>query len=183
MLDLALGAFLLERYPDAPEGEVSRIKNQLRSARFCAIVARREQLGGRMAALAAGTAHAHGAEVLALNRSVRADLVEAALGAIFLEAGWDAARDAAVGAFAPLADRAVDPEIDPKTALQEVLQRQGRSVAYEPMGVTGPAHARRYTAAAVIDGDVAGVGEGSSRRAAEQRAARRVLRGLDGERA
>ena len=181
MLDLALGAHLLERFPDAPEGEVSRIKNQLRSARFCAIVARVEGLGDRMAALVEGTPHAHGARVLALHRSVRADLVESALGAIFLVDGWEAARDAAIAAFAPLTAHAVDPQVDPKTALQEILQRQGRSVAYRPMEVTGPAHARRYTAAAVIDGEAVGVGEGPSRRVAEQRAARRALRAIGGD--
>ena len=169
VLDLALGAFLMERLPDAPEGEVSRIKNQLRSARFCAIVARHEGLAERTS----------GDHRVALHRSIRADLVESALGAIFLVDGWEAARDAAVAAFAPLLDRALDPAIDPKTALQEILQRQGRSVAYEPMEETGPAHARRFTAAAVVDGEVVGTGEGSSRRAAEQRAARRALRVLE----
>lgn len=176
MLDLALGAYLLERFPDAPEGEVSRIKNQLRSARFCAVVARTEGLGERMAAIAPA------AQRLALHRSVRADLVEAALGAIFLVDGWAAASDAAIAAFAPFVEHAVSPDADPKTALQETLQRQGRSVAYEPMEETGPAHARRFTAAAVVDGEVVGIGEGPSRRVAEQRAARRALRAL-GERA
>ena len=176
MLDLALSAFLLERLPDAPEGEVSRIKNQLRSARFCAVVARTERLGDRMAELAAGTAHEHIAARMAISRSVLADLAEAALGAIFLERGWEAARDATVGGFAPLVDHAVDPRVDPKTALQEILQRQGRRVAYEPMEETGPAHARHFRVAAVIDGEHAAEGEGASRRAAEQHAARRALR-------
>lgn len=178
MLDLALGAFLLARLPDAPEGELSRIKNQLRSARFCAVVARNERLGGRMAELMAGTAHEQGARQLELNRSVLADLTESALGAIFLEQGWEEASAAAVEAFAPLLAHALDPHVDPKTALQEVLQRRGRRVAYEAVEETGPAHARRYRVAATVDGDVLGEGEGASRRAAEQHAARRALHAL-----
>ncbi len=175
VLDLALGAYLLERFPEAPPGELSRIKNQVRSARFCAVVARVEGLGTRAAALTAGTKHAKAAARLTLNRSVLSDLTEAALGAIFLDAGWEAARAACVAAFAPLITHALDPHVDPKTHLQEVLQRQGRRVAYEVVEATGPAHARRYRAAAVVDGDVLGEGEGVSRRHAEQQAARRAL--------
>ena len=180
VLDLALGAYLLDRYPDATEGELSRIKNQLRSARFCAVVARNEGLGARMAAALVGTNQEYGAAALALNRSVLADLTEAALGAIFLETGWDAVRAAAVEAFAPLTEHAVDPRVDPKTALQELLQRRGRRVAYDLVEETGPAHARHYRAVAIVDGDVRGEGEGTSRRAAEQNAARRAMRSLEG---
>lgn len=183
VLDLALGAFLLDRLPAASEGELSRIKNQLRSARFCAVVARNEGLGERMAGSMAGTVHEEGARRLSLNRSVLADLTESALGAIFLERGWDEANAAATAAFAPLLAHALDPRVDPKTALQEVLQRQGRRVAYESVEETGPAHARHYRVAAIIDGDVRGEGEGASRRAAEQNAARRAMRALEGDRA
>ena len=183
VLALSLSAFLLERFPDAPEGDISRIRNQLRSARFCAVVARLEGLGARMAEPLAGTPHGPAAAQLAANRSVLADLVESALGAVFLVDGWEAAHAAAVEAFAPLVDHAVDPRVDPKTALQEVLQRQGRRVAYEPMEETGPAHARRFRVTALVDGAPVAEGEGSSRRAAEQLAARRALRLVEGERA
>ncbi len=175
VLDLALGAYLLDRFPDGTQGEVSRIKNLIRSARFCAVVARNEQLGDRMRERVAQTKHATAARELSFNRSVLADLTEAALGAIFLEQGWESAREAVVEAFAPLVEHALDPRVDPKTALQECLQRQGRRVAYELVEVTGPAHARHYRAVAIIDGDTLGEGEGVSRRAAEQAAARRAL--------
>ena len=118
---------------------------------------------------------------MAVNRSVLADLVESALGAIFLVDGWEAARTATVEAFAPLVGHALDVRIDPKTALQEVLQRQGRRVAYEPMEESGPAHALRFRVAAVVDGARVAEGEGGSRRAAEQHAARRALRALEGD--
>jgi ribonuclease-3 len=180
VLDLALGACLLERFPTAAEGELSRIKNQLRSARFCAVVARNEGLGDRMAAPMVATVHARESQRLSLNRSVLADLTEAALGAIFLERGWDEANAAAVEAFVPLLDHALDPRVDPKTALQEYLQRQGRRVAYESVEETGPAHARHYRVVAIIDGGIRGEGEGASRRAAEQHAARRAMRALEG---
>jgi ribonuclease-3 len=180
VLDLALGAHLIAVLPDAPEGEISRVKNQLRSGRFCAVVARNEGLGERMAALVEDTPHARAGRTLMTSRGVLADLAESALGAIFLARGWEAARDAAVAAFAPLLPHALDPDVDPKTALQEAGQRQGRRVAYELVEETGPAHARHFRAHALLDGRIAGVGEGGSRRAAEQAAARRALRDLEG---
>lgn len=175
VLDLALGNYLLERFPEAGQGELSRIKNQLRSARFCAVVARVEDLGGRLREAAVGTGHERAAARLSLNRSVLADLTEAALGAIFLHDGWEVACAAVVPAFAPIVNHALDPLVDPKTALQETVQRQGRRVAYDLVEVSGPAHARHYRVVARIDGHVLGEGEGVSRRAAEQSAARRVL--------
>jgi ribonuclease-3 len=179
VLDLALSAYLLERFPAAPPGELSRIKNQVRSARFCAVVARSEGLGARAAALTEGTKHAKAAARLTLNRSVLSDLTESALGAIFLDGGWEPARAACVAAFAPLVDHALDRHVDPKTHLQEILQRQGRRVAYDLVETTGPAHARRYRAVVVVDGDVAAEGEGDSRRSAEQQAARRALSAIE----
>lgn len=179
MLDLALGAHLMAVMPEAPEGEISRVKNQLRSGRFCAVVARAEGLGERMAALMEGTPHERSARALMTSRGVLGDLTEAALGAIFLARGWEAARDAAVAAFAPLVPHAVDPRVDPKTALQEAGQRQGRRVAYEPVEETGPAHARHFRVRVLLDGREVAVGEGGSRRAAEQAAARRALRALE----
>ncbi len=176
VLDLALGAHLLERFPDYGQGDLSRIKNQVRSSRFCAVVARREQLGGRMHAAAVGTKHEAEAGRLSLNRSVLSDLTEASLGAIFLHDGWLAAQQAAVAAFSPLVEHALDPRVDPKTALKEILERQGRRVAYDLVETSGPAHARRYRAVARVEGDVLGEGSGPSRRAAEQAAARRVIR-------
>lgn len=179
VLDLALGEHLMAVMPQAPEGEISRVKNQLRSGRFCAVVARNEGLGERMAALVEGTPHERAGRDLMTSRGVLGDLTESALGAIFLAHGWEPARDAAVAAFAPLVPHAVDPRVDPKTALQEAGQRQGRRVAYEPVEETGPAHARHFRVRVLLDGREAAVGEGGSRRAAEQAAARRALRALE----
>lgn len=179
VLDLALGEHLMAVMPQAPEGEISRVKNQLRSGRFCAVVARNEGLGERMAALVEGTPHERTGRDLMTSRGVLGDLTESALGAIFLARGWEPARDAAVAAFAPLVPHALDPRVDPKTALQEAGQRQGRRVAYEPVEETGPAHARHFRVRVLLDGREVAVGEGGSRRAAEQAAARRALRALE----
>lgn len=175
VLDLALGEWLLERFPTAPPGELSRVKNQLRSDRFCAIVARREDVGALIVAQATAGGHGHLAQAAALRPAVLADVTEAILGATYLALGWEEARAAAVEAFAPLLDRAVDPRRDPKSALQEAVQRQGRSVRYDVVEITGPPHQQRFVVELTIGDAIRTRGEGSSRRAAEQRAARRAL--------
>ncbi|HEU5214243.1 MAG TPA: putative dsRNA-binding protein, partial [Gaiellaceae bacterium] len=66
-----------------------------------------------------------------------------------------------------------------KTDLQELLARSGRHVTYTEVSVEGPPHERRFTCAAVIDGEELGRGEGRTKKAAEQEAAREVLATLD----
>jgi len=178
VLDLALGEWLLERFPAAPPGELSRVKNQLRSDRFCAIVARREDLGARIVEQAGGEGPAQAA---ALRAAILADVTEAVLGATYLVLGWEEARAAAVEAFAPLLERALDPRRDPKSALQETAQRQGRSVRYDVVEISGPAHQQRFVVELAVGDTIRTRGEGSSRRAAEQRAARRGLAQLHEE--
>ena len=182
VLDLALGEWLFDRFPAAPPGELSRVKNQLRSDRFCAIVARLEDLGALMAEAGAALGAGERAAVISRSPSALADLAEATLGAVYLELGWEEARAAAVEAFAPLGDRAGDPPRDPKSVLQETVQRQGRSVRYETVEITGPPHQQTFRVALAIDGEIVAHGEGPSRRAAEQRAARRALPHLGGDR-
>ena len=117
---------------------------------------------------------------LAKNRNVLAALLEAALGALFLEDGFERIEEAVVAAFAGRIDYARTTYVDHKTELQEVLARLGRAVTYSVLDVEGPPHDRTFTCAAMIDGEEAGVGKGPSKKAAEQEAAREALAGLDG---
>ncbi len=70
---------------------------------------------------------------------------------------------------------ALTTHVDYKTELQETLARRGQSVNYAVLDVEGPPHDRRFTCAAVIDGDQLGVGSGESKKAAEQEAAKEAL--------
>ncbi|MCU0306164.1 MAG: putative dsRNA-binding protein [Thermoleophilia bacterium] len=67
---------------------------------------------------------------------------------------------------------------DPKTALQEAAQRGRESVAYEVVGVDGPPHRRTFRSRALVGGRALGEGEGPSKQASEQAAARRALERL-----
>jgi len=106
---------------------------------------------------------------------VLAALLEAVLGALFLEHGFPAIEDAIVGAFASRIEYALTTHVDHKTELQEALARTGRQVSYVVLAAEGPPHERHFTCAAVVDGEQLGTGEGRSKKAAEQEAAREAL--------
>ncbi len=112
---------------------------------------------------------------LSRNRNVLAALLEAALAALFLEHGFEKIEQAIVQAFSGRIDYALTSHVDYKTELQEALARRGQSVSYPVLEVEGPPHGRRFTSAAVIDGEQLGVGSGESKKAAEQDAAKEAL--------
>jgi ribonuclease III len=174
VLELAVAGELYERYPDFSEGRLAKIRSHVVSRASCAIVARELELGTRMAERAVSMPKEE-LERLSRNRNVLAALLEAALGALFLEYGFEPIEEAVVDAFSGRVEYALTTYVDHKTELQEVLARLGRSVTYSVLDVEGPPHDRRFTCAALIDGDEAGVGRGPSKKAAEQEAAREAL--------
>ena len=175
VLELAVARELYERYPDFAEGQLAKIRSHVVSRASCAVVARELGLGDRMVERAAASAPREELDRLARNRNVLAALLEAALGALFLEYGFERIEDAVVGAFAGRIEYARTTYVDHKTELQEELARRGRQVSYAVLDVKGPPHDRTFTCAAVIDGLEAGVGSGRSKKAAEQAAARQAL--------
>jgi ribonuclease III len=118
---------------------------------------------------------------LAENRNVLAALLEAALAALFLEHGFEQIEDAIVEAFSSRIEYARTTHVDHKTELQEALARRGKQVSYAVVEVEGPPHSRHFTTAAMIDGEEAGVGQGKSKKDAEQAAAKQALAKLEAE--
>jgi ribonuclease III len=114
-------------------------------------------------------------ERLSRNRNVLAALLEAALAALYLEHGFEEIEGPIVEAFSGRIEYAATTHVDFKTELQEQLAAMGRQVTYTVLDVEGPPHDRRFTSAAVIDGEEVGVGIGRSKKAAEQEAARQAL--------
>jgi ribonuclease-3 len=106
---------------------------------------------------------------------VLAALVEAVLGALYLEHGFEPIRAPIVRAFAERLEYAVTSHVDFKTELQEELARLGQTVSYTVLEIEGPPHERRFTCAALIDHQQLGTGTGTSKKAAEQAAAREAL--------
>ena len=174
VLELAVARELYERYPDFAEGQLAKIRSHVVSRESCSVVARELGLGERMAERAVSVPQDELVR-LSRNRNVLAALLEAALGALFLEYGFERIEDAVVGAFAGRIEYALTTYVDHKTELQERLARTGRSVVYTVLEVEGPPHDRTFTCAAMIDGEEAGMGKGPSKKAAEQEAAREAL--------
>jgi ribonuclease III len=175
VLELAIAHRLYERFPDYPEGELTRVRASVVSRASCAVVGAELDLGSRLLAVGGGSVPADDLGRLAANRNVLSALLEAALGALYLQHGFERIREPIVAAFAERIEYALTTHVDYKTELQEELARLGRQVAYEVLEIAGPPHQRSFTCAAVVDGEIAGAGSGSSKKAAEQVAAREAL--------
>ena len=135
----------------------------------------RARLGSRLIDRGEGIVPPEELDRLSRNRNVLAALLEAALAALFLEHGFEPIEEAIVEAFAGRIEYAATTHVDYKTELQEQLAALGQQVSYSVLEVEGPPHDRKFTSAAVIDGDQAGVGVGASKKAAEQEAAKQAL--------
>lgn len=179
VLGLAIAQELYERFPENPEGQLAKIRAHVVSRQSCAIVGRQLELGRRLAELA-GDYDSAEVEALSKNRNVISALVEACLGALYLEFGFERIQPAIVEAFGERIEYAVEGHVDFKTELQEELARRGLAVSYAVVEVEGPPHERRFTCSANIDGEEYGVGTGESKKAAEQQAARKALAKVQG---
>lgn len=170
VLNCAVAALLYERFPHMPEGELSRVRASLVNRDTLARLARVLALADDLR-LGEGEQRSGGRE----RTSLLADALEAIIGAVFVDGGFDAARDAIERVYA--AEFAgLDPAAlgkDPKTRLQEWLQARRIAVPeYVVTAVAGEAHAQVFTVECRIGSlAIATAGSGSSRRAAEQEAA------------
>jgi ribonuclease III len=150
------------------------VRSHVVSRATCAVVARELGLGRRLVERAPDQIEVE-LERLAENRNVLAAVIEAALGALFLQHGFAAIEGAVVAAFSEQIQHALTTRVDHKTDLQELLARTGRHVTYVEVSAAGPPHERSFTCAAVVDGEELGRGEGGTKKAAEQEAAREAL--------
>jgi ribonuclease-3 len=178
VLELAIARALYDRFPDASEGRLAKIRAHVVSRHSCASVARDLDLG---TVLVQRAQDVPGPELhrISLSRNVLAALLEAAIAAVYLEHGFEPIRSAVVDAFDERIEFASTGHVDSKTELQEALARTGRVVQYDVLAVEGPPHERRFVCAALIDGEEFGVGRGTTKKAAEQEAAAQALDALE----
>jgi ribonuclease-3 len=174
VLELAIARTLYDRFPDFSEGRMAKVRSHVVSRASCAVLSRELGLGERMRKDAVGL-QVDEVDRLSHNRNVLAALLEAAIAAVYLEHGFELVEPAIVEAFEPRIEYALTTHVDHKTELQEQLARLGRSVTYTVLDVQGPPHDRSFTAAAIIEGEVAGTGSGRSKKDAEQAAAQEAL--------
>jgi ribonuclease III len=174
ILNCAVARLLYESHPLADEGALSRLRASLVSGESLAQLAAGLNLGDFLR-LGSGELKTGGFR----RASILADALEAMLGAIFLDAGYDAAA-AAVSRIvtARLTELPAAGSLkDPKTRLQEILQARGLALPnYTLTAVAGEPHEQAFTVTCDVPVfGVAAVGEGASRRRAEQLAAAKVI--------
>ncbi len=178
VLNCAIAQFIFYRFTGMPEGELSRLRANLVNQNVLAEIAHELQLGPRLR-LGEGELKTGGAE----RPSILADAVEALLGAVFLDAGFEAANKVVERLFAARLDQVSlsTPSKDAKTALQEWLQAKHLPLpAYTVTKIEGEAHKQLFQVQCLVDAAGAvsktvAVGKGVSRRTAEQEAASEVL--------
>jgi ribonuclease-3 len=177
VLELAIARAVYDRFSDASEGRLAKIRAHVVSRASCALVAKDLGLGDRLAERA-GDIPRDELERIARSRNVLAALLEAAIAALYLEHGFERIEPAIVAAFSEKIEYARSSHVDYKTELQEALARSGRQVHYTVLEVEGPPHDRRFVCAAHVAGVQFGMGRGSTKKAAEQEAAREALEAL-----
>ena len=178
LLNCAVATLLYARFPKLPEGDLSRLRAALVNQASLSAVATGLGLGERLR-LGEGELKSGGFR----RPSILADSLEALLGAVYLDAGFDTM----LGAVERLlGDRlesrdGLPVDKDPKTALQELLQgRKLQLPRYSVQRTEGEAHEQTFTVECRVDDlGIAAAGQGASRRAAEQAAAELVLAQLD----
>ncbi len=179
VLDLVVSRYVYHRFAAAPEGELTRIRAEVVNEKSLAQVARKLELG-RYLRLGKGEEKSGGRN----KDSLLANAFEAFLGAVFCDGGFEAAGQVAERLLAGEMERAGQRKagMDYKTRLQEILQgRFGTVPDYVLSQVEGPEHRRLYSVEVRFDGRIAGYGSGTTKKKAEQEAAREALRKLESD--
>jgi ribonuclease III len=176
VLDFVVGAWLYNRYPEMPEGDLTRMRSALVYTEQLAEFGRLINLGNAMR-LGRGESQAGGRDRSALL----CDTFEAVIGALYLDSGITAV----LAFISPLLEQASDEILikrkteDPKSLFQEWAQSEGFSAPlYQTRGTAGPEHSKLFEVDVLVNGQVMGTGSGQSKQAAAKEAARDALRKL-----
>ena len=172
--DAIVSVELFRRMGQVTEGRLTKTRAQIVCERSLAETARRLNVG-KYINMGHGEDSAGGRE----KDSILADAMEAIIGAIFLDGGYDEAQKFVVAAFDDTIEKAVEGKLfsDYKSEIQEVLQAKGRivNITYKIDREEGPAHDKTFHVHLECDGQILGTGSGKSKKEAEQNAARAAL--------
>ncbi|WP_066873318.1 ribonuclease III [Clostridium mediterraneense] len=173
VLQLTVTEHLYNNYKDKSEGELTKIRALIVCENSLYEIAKKLKLG-KIIRMSKGEELTGGRDRI----SIQADCVEAVIAAIYLDKGIEFAKKFILKHFGDIIRKAINEEIilDFKTRLQEVLQRNGEvDINYELIRHEGPPHRRKFFTQVNINKVVMGVGEGFSKKEAEQNAAKEAL--------
>lgn len=176
VLQLVSAEYLFREHPDAPEGDLTRIRSALVREESLYEVAQRLGLGEYLR-LGRGEESGGGRT----RPSILADAMESVFAAVYLDGGLEAARSLI---HRVLLEREREESVerrrmDCKTMLQELVQRKpNRTLTYELVGSSGPDHAKVFTCRVLLDGREVGRGDGHTKKEAEQAAAMAAVTAL-----
>lgn len=176
VLSVVSSDYLYRRYPELPEGDLTRIRSDVVCEKALASYAEKIDLGAYLL-LGKGETNSGGAQ----KPAILADAFEATLAAIYLDCdGWQGI-EAVASFLKPFLEDALRdvPESgshpDNKSRLQEFLQKDGGRPEYRLVKESGPDHNKSFTVEVYLDSNCIGHGEGHSKKAAEQAAAKNAL--------
>jgi ribonuclease-3 len=174
VLGLVVAELLFALFPEENEGSLAKRHAALVRSEALADVARRLGVGPYIRMGGNGQDAARD-----LNSNLE-DVCEALIGAMYLDGGFDVARQFVLAHWEPLARALGEPPKDAKTSLQEWAQARGLPLPqYQVLETTGPAHSPEFTIAASVEGAEPSVAKASSKRQAEQLAARALMERLE----
>ena len=174
VLGFLTAEFLYEHEPAVPEGRMTRLRAELVCEQSLYGIAIRLGISENMNL--GRSAERTGERK---RQSILADMVEALLAAVYLDGGMEPARKFVRKELLDMADLSEECILDHKSALQELLQKNGEcSIQYKELSESGPDHDKTFTFCVEIDGVVCGEGSGRTKKEAEQAAAGKALERL-----
>jgi ribonuclease-3 len=184
VLSLAVSTHLYTQEGDRfGAGRLTKVRAQAVSGRACRRVAEElgvpERLREAAQIRAASGRGGQSADELVRSERVLASIVEAIIGACYLEFGYERTAPAVVEAFSRELEDATQHPLDFKSALQELLARRGDVVSYVVTAEEGPPHDRTFEVVARVEEADVGRGSGRSKQEAEQAAARAAIEALE----
>ncbi len=174
ILGMMVADHLYRNFPDRPEGELTRMRADMVCEQSLALIANRIGLGGFLLL-------GHGEERFGgrTRNSILADAVESVIAACYLDGGYEAALKFVTAFVLSNVPVAKLTNVDYKTALQEkVQQKKNQTLSYRLVGEEGPDHDKRFRVEVLLNGSAIGSGTGTSKKRAEQDAARVALEGF-----
>ncbi len=174
VLELVITHYLYSKYPTKTEGDLTSIRSALVNAQTCSQVASDLSVNDFLL-LSRGEAKDTGRA----RQYILANTLEAIIGAIYLDTGYDAARDFILQFIAPLTDKIVEEElwVDAKSRFQEKAQDlESVTPSYRTLKEVGPDHDKKFTVGVFLGTKQVAEGEGESKQDAEQAAARQALK-------